>query len=170
MFARFADNSMAREESDREDLMREATALRRRIELQIPGLAETVIAGFRAEGRLSIYFGPDPVYQFDEQGGLRRAFVAGRLYRSEGNTLAKLTRVRTPQQTELQREDLDPESLRTFLDRMRSVLRELLSALRKSAAQTVQQVPPGDERIAPDLAAALDRILARTNALAPGIR
>jgi hypothetical protein len=74
---------MSRNESDREDLMAEATALRRRVQLQVPGEALSIIAGFRDEGRVSIYFGPDPVYHFDEQGRLRRAFVAGRLYRTQ---------------------------------------------------------------------------------------
>ena len=67
------DPIMARNESDREDLIREATALRNRIEWKIPDEPELVFAGIRSDGSLAIYFGPDPVYQFSIDGGLRRA-------------------------------------------------------------------------------------------------
>ena len=63
---------MARHETDREDLMREATALERRCELQVPGMSQTVIAGLRADSRLSIYFGAHSVYHFDDALRLRR--------------------------------------------------------------------------------------------------
>ena len=84
---------MARQEVDREDLIAEAVALRRRIELALPGCDNPVVAGYRSTGALSLYFGADPVYQFDERGRLRRAFVGGHLYRTQGTTLAELTRV-----------------------------------------------------------------------------
>src|SRR5262245_19900425 len=107
--------AMSRHEADREDLMAEATALARRVKLSVPGEVERVVAGFRATGRLSIYFGGEPVYHFDAEGRLRRAFVNGLLYRTQGTTLARLRRERSAEVTELRRRDLSPTELRQFL-------------------------------------------------------
>ena len=41
---------MARRESDREDLLREATALVERAELTIEGFDEPIVVGFRRDG------------------------------------------------------------------------------------------------------------------------
>ncbi len=76
----------------RDDLMAEATALRERIEYSVAGQAEPVVAGFRTSGQWSLYFGSDPVYHFSANGALRRAFLGNDLYRSQGQTLARLTR------------------------------------------------------------------------------
>ena len=116
---------MAQNESDREDLMAEATALRRRVELQVPSETEHTIAGFRDDGRFSLYFGPDPVYHFDGEGGLRRAYLDGKLYRTQGTTLARLTRNRTEQATLLRRNDLSELELQEFLHAMRCRLQNL---------------------------------------------
>lgn len=68
---------MARDESRREDLLREATAFVERIEL-VPSsstskAAETpIVVGFRADGALSVFFGEDPAYQFNAAGELLR--------------------------------------------------------------------------------------------------
>ena len=66
---------MARNEADREDLMREAVALTERVELFVPGFEELITIGFRSNGAMSIFVGQDPVYQFDPSGRLRRAFA-----------------------------------------------------------------------------------------------
>src|SRR5688572_18570527 len=65
---------MARQEQDREDILREATALVERVELLIPEFPEPIVAGFRRDGSASFFFGADPVLQFNAQGKLRRAF------------------------------------------------------------------------------------------------
>src|SRR5438045_2175540 len=105
---------MARHEADREDLMAEAIALRERVELALPGEAEHTIAGFRDNGRFSLYFGTDPVFHLDADGALRRAFVGGDLYRSQAHTLARLTRQRTGGAVNLVRHDLDASQLEMF--------------------------------------------------------
>jgi hypothetical protein len=138
---------MARHEADREDLMAEATALRERVELELPGEAEHVVAGFRENGACSIYFGADPVFHFDADGGLRRAFVSGDLYRSQGKSLARLTRTRTASEVHLVRHDLDPFELEQLLTGMRDRLEQLHDALASGAARIVRQVPAeGDLR------------------------
>jgi len=76
------DMAMAREEEPREDLLREATALVERVELQIEGFAETIVAGFRRDGAASFYFGQDFVFQFNTANQLRRGYVEGRLFKA----------------------------------------------------------------------------------------
>lgn len=133
---------MSRHETDREDLIAEATALQARVELQVPGAAAPVVAGFHRDGRLSIYFGPDPVYHFDMQGRLRRAFVDGNLYRSRGDTLSRLTRERTATATNLLRHDLGTDELSSFLSAMWSTLKELQRQFEEGGTVVLRQVPP----------------------------
>ena len=139
---------MARHEFDREDLMTEATALRQRIELVLDGECEPIVAGVRSNGDVSIYFGADPVYHFDNVGGLRRAFVGGLLYRSQGDTLARLSRTRTPQAVELTRHDLEPTELEQFLSGMEARLGDLQAALVRGAVRITRQVPENEDLIA----------------------
>ena len=160
---------MSRNETDREDLMAEATALRRRVELQVPGEAQSVIAGFWDAGRVSIYFGPDPVYHFDEQGRLRRAFEAGRLYRTQGTTLARLTRERTDETTSLVRHDLSDAELQDFLAVMRSRSQKLQEMIETQQVTIVQQVPE-DSLILPEFSTALRTILNTHEPLAEPIQ
>ena len=158
---------MARHESDREDLMAEATALRERVALDLPGAAEHVVTGFRAGGGFSIYFGPDPVFHFDADGSLRRAFVAGDLYRSQTTTLARLTRTRAASAVHLVRHDLDPAELERFLAGMRAHLERLHDALAGGSARILQQVPANVD-LHPRLLAALSA--ARSGRLSRAIR
>jgi len=79
---------MARSEPE-SDLMRDATGLVRRVELDWPGDDRPLVAGFRRDEVLSFYFGESPVYQFDADGRLRRAFLDPDRYRTQGNTLAR---------------------------------------------------------------------------------
>ncbi len=159
---------MARHESDREDLMREATALVHRAELVCPGETELVIAGFHRDGRLSLYFGPDPVFQFDSQHRLRRAYARGFLYRTQGETLARLARQRTQEQTLLVRHDLEPAELDTFRTDAKTRLERLQKGLVQSEVQVVAQVP-AEDNLLPDLEQALTSILNRDLPLAPRI-
>lgn len=154
---------MARQESDREDLLREATALRTRVELMIPAMSEPIVAGFRDGNALSVYFGADLAIHFDADHCLRRAFFAGCLYRSQGHTLARLNRVRTSSETELRRHDLLPDELRAFLENLRVALGTLEDALTTGAACVIGQVPV-DQDIRPRL---LEFLAAASH---PGIR
>jgi hypothetical protein len=132
---------MARHEAEREDLLQEATALRRRGEWRVPGELDPVAAGFRDGGECSIYFGQDRCYHFDAAGGLRRAYVEGRLYRTQGTTLAELTRVRTPEETQLQRRDLTSDEVAEFLRQSSDRLAGLHAALARGSAVLLRQVP-----------------------------
>lgn len=158
---------MAFVESDREDLMREATAFPRRAECRVPGRDEIVFAGLRETGT-SIYFGLDPVYHLDADNRLRRAFVDGDLYRTQGTTLAQLTRHRGEEGTELHRRDLPPNELATFLDRCRNELGELADSIESGGIERLASLPIDDDPW-PYVAAAIRRHLALERPLAPAI-
>lgn len=143
---------MARNESDREDLLAEAVALTRRLEGMGVGQPPLITAGFRTNGWLSVYFGPDPMYQVDAEGRLRRAFVDGLLYRSQGETLAQLTRTRSPRETVLQRRDLTPTELTRFRHDMTTRLAELAEALDAGRFQVRRVHPQADATLTADIA------------------
>jgi hypothetical protein len=161
---------MARHESDREDLMREATALIRRAELSYPGRSENdpVITGFRRDQSLAVYFGADPVYQFDDQHRLRRAFVSGHLYRTQGQTLARLTREHRRDETVLHRHDLNADELQAFLQSAKNQLTELHRAIASNAARVLATIP-ADGDLLPELEAFLAEVLRQELPLAPAI-
>lgn len=132
---------MSRHEVEREDLMTEATALAERVEFQVAGELFPWVLGFHRDGRLSLYFGSDPVYHFDSEGRLRRAFVDGNLYRSRGDTLSRLTRERTEKRTSLLRHDLEPAALSAFLSVMGERLQRLERAFDQGSVVVLRQVP-----------------------------
>lgn len=133
---------MARQEQDREDLLREATALVERVELKVAGEPDAVTAGFRRDGAASVYFGPDPVYQFNRAGELRRAFRNGKLLKADAGALVELTRTRSPTATTLVRRDLDAAETAQLLEEMRARLERLSAALRRGEYRVIGHVPP----------------------------
>ncbi|MCA9074152.1 MAG: hypothetical protein KDA93_03900 [Planctomycetaceae bacterium] len=155
-------------EADREDLMREATALRQRAEFRAPGQVDSVIAGYRSDGSLSIYFGPDPCLHFNSALQLRRAYVDGYLYRTQGTTLARLHRDRSGKQVELRRHDLSPTELERFLDQVRAQLTTFFDALQEANAECLQSVPPNAD-ITSRLTKDLSDLVSQPLQLAPAI-
>ncbi|MCA9096534.1 MAG: hypothetical protein KDA68_23805 [Planctomycetaceae bacterium] len=117
---------MARNEADREDLLEEAIGLSPCWEIEVIGLVEPLVAGFKKNGNCSLYFGGDPVYQFDPEGHLRRGFVGGHLFRSEGKTLSQIHRDRTETTSTLVRYDLNEVELQEWLAKMRKTVAELI--------------------------------------------
>jgi hypothetical protein len=136
---------MARAEHDREDLLREATALVERAELQIAGWEEPVVVGFRRNGSFSCYFGGDPVYQFNTAGELRRAFVAGLLYKAESGRLIALQRERNPSETVLFRKACDRAEETNLLTAARERLQTLSLALQGTGITVIGQVSTGGD-------------------------
>ncbi len=160
---------MARQSSDKEDLMAEVVTLSPRVALLIPGLLDEIIAGKRTDGRWSIFFGGDPVYHFDSQSRLRRAFLDGNLYRSQGATLARLTRQPTPTATVLLRHDLEAAELADFLQRMRLQLARLAAAIKLGTVAIQQLIPPTADFL-PELAQHLNLVLNAETPLAPALK
>jgi hypothetical protein len=133
---------MARNEFDREDLFREATALVERIEFrQTHSAAEPLVVGFRADGALSVYLGSDPVYQFNAAGQLRRAFCDGQLYKAVRGRLASLRRERGENKVQLVRHDLTDAEQEAFLEQMSIRLQSFSQQLSANEWIPAGQVP-----------------------------
>lgn len=132
---------MAQQEQDREDLLREATALVERVELLVAGFGEPIVAGFRRSGEGSIYFGADPVYQFNGAGELRRAYVDGRLVKAERGQLVFLRRERSAGQSFLIREEIATDVAASRLRTATAQLDQLRAQLAAGQFQLIGQVP-----------------------------
>jgi hypothetical protein len=148
---------MARRESDREDLIREATALVERIELAPRTKnqwaasstntsyidTQSIVVGFRSNGAASFYFDHDPVYQFNAARELRRAYCGGLLYKASRGGLVSLTRVRQAREVQLVSHELNDVETSVFLRRMASSLCELTEKIGTGEYVIAAQVPPG---------------------------
>jgi hypothetical protein len=139
---------MAREESEREDLLREATALVERIELQITNAAGgedavsvPIVIGFRSNGAISIFFGSDPVYQFNAAGELRRAYCDGALFKATHGKLISLHRVRRTNEVKLLSRELTNGEETAFMFRMQDRLRALAISLDCGSFRIIGQMP-----------------------------
>ncbi len=138
---------MVREEHDREDLLREATALVERIELAPAGTGgsaqdgEQLVIGFRTDGAISIYFGGDTAYHFNARGELRRAHANGLLFKAEGGKLVSLERIRNENEVQLVRRPLPDEEQIGFLTTMNEQLRQIVAHSEADALVTVGRVP-----------------------------
>jgi len=131
---------MARNEQDREDLLREATALVERVELQMTTSGGTLVAGFRRDGCASFYFDASPVWQFNTQCELRRAYLDGRLLKGEKGRLIAMHRERTDEEVILIREDLSAEQEDKVLALADEMLHQLLTELSAGRYTLVGQV------------------------------
>ncbi len=132
---------MARQESDREDLLAEAKALVERAGLRIAGRDDDVVVGFRRDSSASFYFGADRVYHFNSQAQLRRAFVDGLLFKADKGQLVSLRRERHERVVELVRRVLDPAATQSFLADVRRHLEALGDALAAGSFNVVGQIP-----------------------------
>ena len=81
---------MAKRTQDREDLLRDGTAMPVRGKLLIDGVE--VVIGFRRNGQLSLYWDQDPVFQFDTDSRLRRVFIDSNRLKSDNGRLVRLTK------------------------------------------------------------------------------
>lgn len=131
---------MARNEMDREDLLREATALVDRAELTVNGETEPVVVGFRRDGAASFYFGADPVFQFNVRGELRRGYLGGRLLKADGGRLVEMSRERTDAATMLLSRPIGDAESDSIVSFARERLAMLSSALRAGQFSVVGQV------------------------------
>ncbi len=133
---------MARNEQDREDLMREATALTRRIELQLPDEPDPWVVGFRRGGEASVFVGADPVFQFNDRNELRRSFWNGKLLKAENGRLVQLDRRRTDSEVQLLRTELTTAESHEFLTVAKQRLDQLQQVISDDTYAIVAQVPP----------------------------
>jgi len=139
---------MARHESDREDLLREATNLVERIELDVTGFEQPVVVGFRRTGCGSIYFGADPVVQFNTHHELRRGYRAGRLLKAERGALVELQRQRTAEATVLERHELSLAEQQAVVTDLANWIARLRGALQAGGGRAIGQVPHDSDVLA----------------------
>jgi hypothetical protein len=135
------DAGAGRIERDREDLLRDATALVERIELTVDGFDEHVVVGFRKSGAASVYFGQDPVYHFNSAGELRRAFADGRLYKAEKGRLVSMERRRGEGVVALVGHDLSDPEMEAFLATMGRAFDALRDTIEAGRSVVVRQSP-----------------------------
>ncbi|HEX4146951.1 MAG TPA: hypothetical protein VHY91_25865 [Pirellulales bacterium] len=139
---------MARQEQPRENLIAEATALVERVELLLAGEPEPAVAGFRRDGSASLFFGDDPVYQFNARGQLRRAFVDGRLYKADAGRLVEVTRRRHDDRIQLAGRELTADESAEFIAALRTRLDDFGEKLASGQVRASAQVPPHADVIA----------------------
>lgn len=159
---------MARQSSEREDLMAEAITLVPRVQFTLMESRRQVVAGRRADGRWSVFLDADPVYQFDHLHRLRRAYADGRLYRTQGETLARLTRQESAGATTLLRHDLTVSELADFFERMCADLETVRLAIQFARIQDLQTIP-SDADFLPQLVDGMAHVLNAGPVLAPAI-
>jgi len=135
---------MARDEQPREDLLAEAKNLVERVSLR-PGvgsiLGAEVVAGFRRDDSLAIFFGQQRVYQFTSSAALRRAFVDDLLYKARAGVLISMRRERTSDAVNLVSSPLDTRATNEFLAQMSGYLTGLQRVLEAGDYMLLGQVP-----------------------------
>lgn len=99
------NHKLAIEEHDREDLLRDGRMMPLRGEISIDGV--TVVVGFRDRGGLSLYWGADPVFQFNTRQELRRVFLNQERYAAEGGRLGLLSRDKRGGRVVFVRDEID---------------------------------------------------------------
>jgi hypothetical protein len=119
---------MARQESDREDILRDATGLVDRVEFRCSWSLDSIFCGFRRQGAMSLFIGQDEVYQFDSCQALRRAYYRGKLLKARDGRLIELTRQRSKDATYLLRRDLTDDQQQEHLRRLELRLDQLASS------------------------------------------
>lgn len=134
-------HTMARHEQDREDLLRDATALVQRVEFVVTDASTALFVGFRSDGCASVYIDQDPVYHFNSARQLRRAFAGGLLYKADHGRLLSMVRERTEYDVGLRSSMLTKSETAEFLQSMRDRLTLCSARLKAGLYELVGQVP-----------------------------
>ena len=132
---------MARSQQPREELLRDATALVDRVSFQAGDWTEPVVVGFRSNGAASIYFGEDPVYQFNCDNELRRSHWRGKRIKAEQRQLQFLRQQPGSSRLQLSTIALDAHQTNEFLDELTKRLELLRTAVFHRNLRVIGQVP-----------------------------
>ena len=139
---------MAHTPKESEDLLRDATALVARISLETDDWPDPVVIGFRPNGAASLFFGEDPVYQFNRNDELRRSYWHGQRIKAKHGRLISL--VRKPHGAQLRFIDCDLGERQTaccvadLIER----LGQLRAALASRSIRVIDEVPAQTELLA----------------------
>ncbi len=134
---------MARRAHPREDLIRDATALRERVELRWYDPPQVLVVGFRSGGAASFFFGEDPAIHFNSEGELRRLYLDGMLYKAEQGRWIQLRRQRKLGQSLLLSQPLNDHEAKMVLERISFDLQLFAERLSCSSTITLRSVPEG---------------------------
>lgn len=140
---------MAIDEKPKENLLRDGKQFPRRLAFHLPKIQAQVLVGIRGNGAWSIFFGEDPVLQFNEAGRLRRLFMDGKKLSADGGRLEELERLSRGGKVQFERQKLGEESELELLRRCRELLGEAEKAL-AAGASLIGCVPVADEALLPD--------------------
>jgi len=124
---------VSKQQQNKEDILREATALVNRIEIKFSQKAvskESVFVGFRRDGAVSFFFGAEPVYQFNTRHEFRRGYCKGAMLKADNGKICNLTRVREGDQLVLLSRDYSDEQTAEFLEEMKHALLVLYKEIR----------------------------------------
>lgn len=147
---------MAINPKQREDLMREATAYIRRALIRDAQTGESIFVGLRQNGGWSIYFGEDPVIQFDAQSRLRRLHFENQNYAANNGKLCLLQREQRGGRVEIQR-IYSADAERRVLEDCHKRLRELAESMLRNAIEVVDRFPVDDLKLIADMAESIGR-------------
>ena len=136
---------MAKFERDREDILREATALVERVELNMPDCSEPVIVGFRRDGSASFFFGPELVVHFNTADELRRGYDHSRLLKADRGRLVTMQRQRHEHEVTLLSHDLTAAETEQICHQVLQQLRHLREMLATGSSRVCQQIPEGSD-------------------------
>ena len=114
---------MAIEEHDREDLLRDGRTMPVRGEVVAGEL--TILVGFRSQGQLSLYWGSQRVFQFDEAGRIRRVFFEGRKFAADSGDLLELRRSARGGRVEFTRRQAAESTASTITDAVRQSINQV---------------------------------------------
>ena len=141
---------MAINRETREDLMRDATAYVRRLIIRKTQSGETIFVGMRQQGSWSVYFGEDPVYQFNAQCELRRVHFEAQNFAATDGKLHWLQRTHVGGRVEINKIYAADTERRILVDCLKR-LNELTELMQSGAAEAADRIPVGDRELVADL-------------------
>ncbi len=141
---------MAINRETRENLMRDATAYVRRLMIQEPQTGEAIFVGIRQRGGWSVYFGEDPVYQFNIEGELRRVHFEEQNYAANEGRLYLLLRSRSGGHVEIER-IYSADTERRIVAVCHKRLNVLAELMHKSGEEIGERFPVDDRGLVGDL-------------------
>lgn len=121
---------MAIHEHDREDLLGEGRNMPWRGECFLEGTK--IVVGFRPQGQVSLFCGADPVFQFNGQHELRRAYEGGVRYRAERGRLVAMTRRNRGGKLTFETRVIEPQLQARLLDTLQNWLARIQQAIDRS--------------------------------------
>lgn len=123
-----------------------------------PDIPGEIFVGIRESGGWSVYFGEDPVLQFNAGGELRRLYLAGCKLAASEEHLLVLNRKRSGGRVELVESRLERETERKLILVCRDYLERMWHHLRNNEFQWVEMVPADDPELRPAVTSLFENV------------